>query len=294
MNLQEIVEKIKLQVATESDVIRREVIREVVYKKTEEMLVWGKVVPTVELRQPDIRYEFPSKIDVAGPMAPEAEAPPELVTWSRVDVSLYDKYEGRFIITDMARLRQLDKEQYRAGVRRLAEAMAKAEDAEIQAAIEAAAGNTIAAAAAWNAADADPAGDMINALQRVLAAEDVTIDDMKNVAFVMPVNCYTVIMKLQDIANIRTSLLEWMQNTYGVKFYPTKTLSDTMYCLVAGEDTARHFVLRPEGVPLIEERRIPGVGQEYIVRRFFKTWVVPDSAEVATSSRICKVTGVWA
>ena len=58
MNLQDIVEKIKLQVATESDVIKREVIREVIYKKVEEMLVWGKVVPTVELRQPDIRYEL--------------------------------------------------------------------------------------------------------------------------------------------------------------------------------------------------------------------------------------------
>jgi len=294
MNLDELIERLKLQTTTESEVRRADLIREVIYKRVEEMLVWGKVIPTVNMPKPDLRFEFPSRIDVAGPIAPEAEAPSEVITWSHVDVSLYDKYEGRFVITDMARAReQAANEQYRLGVRRLAESMAKKEDEEIQTAVLAAAGNTVAATATWDSDTADPAGDMIKAIRAVLSADDVTLDDMKNIVFVLPVNAYTEIMKLQEIHNIRTSLAQWMQETYGVKFLPTKTLDTDAVCLIGGADTGRHYVFRPPDVPLVEERRIPGVGQEYIVRRFFKTWIIPDSADVSTSSKICKITDVW-
>jgi len=294
MNVDEIIRRIKLQgVTVESEIIKADVIREIIYKRVEEMLVWGKVIPIINLARPDVRFEYPSKIEVEGPLAPQAESSADVITWGRVDFSIHDKYEGRFIIDDMALARQLRNEQYRAGVRRLTESMQKKEDAEMQSAVDAGAGNTIAATAAWNATGADPAKDMIAAIRKVLKAEDATIDDMARVSFVMPVECYCEIMKLQDIANIRTSLLQWMTDTYKVKFYPTKTLDTTMFCLIAGSDTARHYVFRPPNVPLVEEGRIKGVGVEYVVRRFFKTWVVPDSAAVTTSKRICKVTGVW-
>jgi len=293
VDLSQIIEILKLQITTVDEIRKLDVLREVIYRRVEEMLVWNKVVPTINTNRLDIRFEFPSKIEVEGPIAPEAVAAATAVTWSEINLSMENKYEGRFVITDVARARGYYQDQYRAGVDRLALSMAKREDAEIQAAIDAGVGTTIAATAAWNVSGADPAADMIKAIRAILTAEDVTMDDMAAIGFVMPVNCYSEIMKLQEIKNIRTSLMEWMRDTYGVKFYPTKTLTNTMYALIGNDMTARHYVFRIPNIPLVEEKRLEGVGDEYIVRRFFKTWVVPDSAKVTTTKRICKITGVW-
>jgi len=293
--LDEIVHKMKLQTTTESDVLRVEVLREIIYKKAEKMLVFGKVIPTVNMPQPDIRFEYPSTISVVGPIAPEAKAPTDVITWTKVDVSLYDKYEGRFVITDMAKAVEWKRqEQFRRGVQRLAEDMAQKEDAEIAAAVDAAAGDTVAVSTAWNASGADPAADMASAIKKILAAPDITIDDMKNIYFILPVDAYAEIMKLTEINNIRTSLLQWMNQTYGVKFLPTKTLTDTGYAIIGGQDTGRHYVWKPPDIPLVEQGREEGVGDFYVVRRFFKTYIIPDDASVTTTKRICKLTGLIA
>jgi len=42
----------------------------------------------------------------------------------------------------------------------------------------------------------------------------------------------------------------------------------------------------------VETKGHEGVGTEYIVRQFFATKVVPESAGVSTSNRICKITGI--
>jgi len=292
--LQDVVNRLKLQVATEEDIRRADVIREIIYRRVEEMLVWGQLIPTVNMDRPMLRLEFPSKIEVEGPLSPYAVAKTDVIEWSKVEFEFLEKYEGRFIVTDVAEALEYEAQvQYRTGVRRLAESMQKKEDAEIQSAVDAAVKTTLSAAAAWNVSGADPAGDMVKCIRELLKVETATLDDIKNINFVMPVNCYSEIMKLQEIKNIRTSLLDWMQATYGVKFFPTKTLTTTMYALFAGPDTGRHYVWRPPRVPLAEERRIHGVGREYIIRRFFKTYIIPDDATTTKTSRIVKMTGVW-
>jgi len=292
----EIVKRVMMEGITDvSDILKADIVREVIYKRVEDMLVGTKVIPERQVKTPDLWLEFPSKIEVQGPLAPEASATADTITWTKIAFTMAEKYEGRFIITDVALARQQGQEQYRAGVRRLAESMARAEDKEILSAIDAAVGATVSCSATWDSADADPVSDIANAVNEVLKAEDLTIDDIKNIALILPVRAYTELMKLTEISGIKTSLLDWLQGTYGLKILPTKQLDKYGYAIVPGEDTGRHYVWKPDGIKLVEEDRIPGVGVQYVVRRFFKTFIIPDDPSKGnTTRRIVKINGIFA
>jgi len=268
--------------------------RKVVYKRAEDMLVGIKIIPIVETDFPFRRFMFPSKIDVSGPMSWGAAAPMETITWTKLEIEMPDKYEGRFLIDDIAEEIQMAQEQFRSGVRRLAESMSRVEDKEILDAIDAAKGAEITITTAWNKANADPISDMANAISKILEAPDITTADLKNIRFVIPHTAWTELIKLTEINGIRTSRLDWFQDTYGVQFLPTNRLEKDGYAVVAGADTGRHYVFRPRRIPLVEEVRVPGRGRAYVVRRAFTTVIIPDEAPGTTTKRICKLTGVIA
>jgi len=293
--IDEIVNRLKLQgITTITEVLPREIVREVVYKRVEDMLVGTKVIPIVETDFPFRRFMFPSRIDVSGPMSWGAAAPMETITWTKLEIEMPDKYEGRFLIDDIAEEIQMAQEQFRSGVRRLAESMSRVEDKEILDAIDAAKGNEITVATAWNQAGADPVSDMADAIKKILEAPDITTADLRSIRFVIPHEAWTELIKLTEINGIRTSRLNWFQDTYGVQFLPTNRLEKDGYAVVAGADTGRHYVFRPRRIPLVEEVRVPGRGRAYVVRRAFTTVIIPDEAPGTTTKRICKLTGIIA
>ena len=99
--IDEIVEKLRLEgVTTTSEMLVPAVVREVVYRAVEKMLVGTKLLPTREVDFPFRKLAFPSSIDVAGPMAWQATAPADVITWTELEVSFDGKYEARFIIDD--------------------------------------------------------------------------------------------------------------------------------------------------------------------------------------------------
>jgi len=288
--------KIDLQTVSE-DVIKADIIRRVIYRKADFIAQGTKLVGVEEFNVLDVKWQFPSYMEIAYPVAEGARAPREKITWTDFAMSL-EKAEGSFWITDEAVIRGMEGVQYRTGVRRLAEAFALKKDDNIVGTLLAGKGNDVACAATWDVATvAQITGDIQEAIEIIVGAEGVTHEDISRIALVLPIAAWTPLLKLQEIENIRMSLGDWLTRTYGMTLHPTKNkeLKDGRYglALIKGPDTAIHGVLRPPaGIPLTEIKRIPAVGKEHIVRQFFATKVVPDSADVKTSTRIVRFTGI--
>jgi len=281
---------VDLMTVTE-DVIKAEVIRQVVYKRADFISTGLKVVGVQEFDNLDVKFQFPSYMDVAYPVAEGARAEHGKITWTEFTMSM-GKAEGSFLITDEATIRGLDKIQYNTGVRRLAEALAKAKDENILSTLDAGAGQTIdcSLAAYDTPEEAIPA-----AIGKILQAKGVSDQDLRNIACILPVAHWQKLLKLQTIKNVVTSLAEYFGETYGMRIYPTKYSGWTNegIVLLTGADTAVHGVLRaPPGIPLVETKRHEGVGTEYIVRQFFATKVIPESSTQTTSNRIVKLTNL--
>jgi len=284
-----------LQMMTSDEAIKREVVRQVIYKAADFISVGVKVVGVQEFDNLDVKWSFPSEMEVEYPVAEGASASLSSITWTDFTMTM-QKAEGRFLVTDEAQIRGVDKVQYQTGVRRLAEALAKAKDENIIATLKAGAGSSAAASAAWSSATAAQITSDIQAgLDSILSAKGVTDADIKNIALIVPIKAWTPLLKIQEIENIRQSLFDWLTRSYGFTIYPSKStnLGNDALMLLKGPDTAIHGVLRPTaGIPLVETKRHEGIGVEYIVRQYFATKVVPEESGSTTSKRIYKITGV--
>jgi len=285
---------IELQTVSE-DVIKADIIRQVVYRRADFISTGVKVVGVREFTGLDIKYQYPSEMDVAYPVAEGARAERGKITWTEFNISL-QKAEGSFMITDEATLRGLDQIQYNTGVRRLGEAMAKAKDHEILDKLWTGAG------VAHSVASGETVESTIaTVISLILQAPGVTDADMRNISMIVPVDHYSKILKLKQIDGAWMTTAEWATRVYGIQVLVTKDTTlvgqNRALMLIRGEETAVHGVLRPPvGVPLVETKRIEGVGREYIVRQFFATKVVPDAADVKETKRIAAISTInnWA
>lgn len=288
MNVKEFLAKLSL---ASDDVIKAEIVRKTIYRAADFIAVGTKVVGVQNFNVLDIKWSFPSEISAEYPVAEGATSTNEpLVTWTDFYMSL-QKAEVQLKITDEAKVRQLDQLQVQTQLKRAAEALAKVKDQNILDALSNGAGGSHAATTAWNQSGADPAGDIVTAIENILEAPGVTDADVRNIAVIVPVKAYAHLLKLQEINNIKTTLADWFKESYGIEFYPTKYYSNFAIVMVKGMDSAIHGVYNGNQIPLSERFRFSGYDM-YVVRQYFATKVVPDSSSTSTSSRIYKITNV--
>jgi hypothetical protein len=293
MKLNEVLNLKELQMTTTDEAIKREIVKQLIYKRADLIAVGTKIVGVREFDNLDVKFAFPSEAGVEYPVPEGAGASLSTITWTEFGFSLA-KAEGRFMITDEAQIRGVDRTQWETGIRRLGEGLAKKKDENILSALAAGAGNSFAATATWDTATASQiTGDVAKAVNYILSAKGVLDTDIKNIAFVVPVKAWSGLLRVLEIEGVRMSMFNWLTQSYGISIYPTKYFTSDGIALLTGEDTAVHGVLRPPaGIPLVETKRHEGIGTEYIVRQFFGTKVVPEEAGVSTSNRIVKITSV--
>jgi len=284
-----------LQAATSDEIIRKEIVREVIYKEARLLAVGTKVVPEREFGDLDIKISFPEEMAAEYPV-------PEYVTGELVAPLKFveakmtlQKAVVRYAISDESLLRQLQDYQARFSRRRASEALAKKKDAEILDALKAGAGQTVTVAAGneWDTAAGKPADDIVKAIGLILDKSNILDTDIRGMAVIVPTTVYHYLLKLQTIENVMTTVKAWFEQGYGLRFYPTRHFDDDAIVMVPGEQTAVHGVLRTNLFPLVEEERVKGRGYEYIIRQYFKTLVIPESSTQSTSNRICKISNVY-
>jgi len=298
--LDDIIRQVALQETTSDIVVKREVIREFIYRGAAILTDAHIFAPEVSYDGLDVQIEFPSDIEVDYPVAEGAVGKEGRITWTPFNLVL-EKAEGKFKITDEAVIRQKQKMQYQTGVRKLAEAFALKKNYNILNTTFAGAGETSATGGAWDTNTDYVVSDINNAINKILLADaaKATMQDYRKMVVCLPIKAYNICSELTTINNIKTSFRDYMQTQYGLKIVPFKDLSTAtgiglgvdMLVVLGGRDTVRHGVYRGGAVPLTEEKR-DGAAMKHIVRQYFATKVVPDSAAVATSSRVCTITAI--
>jgi len=299
-SLEEIIKEVKTElqaVATDDVIIRREIVRKIVEKASDLLSVGVNIIPVVQFDNLDIQWEVPGEISGSYPVAPGASpGAAGAVTWSnKVQLSL-QKYMCEVIIYDESVIRGLNDLQTRWSLRRAAEDKAKKKDYNILSALHSGAGQTVAATATWDNANATPETDITEAIGKILDNSNISENEIQNIHVVVPTKVWSVLLKLQSIHNIQQTLRDYFEKSYGIRFWPSRStaIGNDALVVVKSEQTAVHGVLRPAKIPggAVEEVRLQGIGRKYVITDYFNTVVIPDTAGGSTSSRICKITGV--
>ncbi|MHA1787126.1 MAG: hypothetical protein ACTSWU_02920, partial [Candidatus Thorarchaeota archaeon] len=161
-------------VTTSDNAIRREIIKQMIYKKADFISVGTKIVGVEGFDNLDVKYTFPSDAAVEYPVPEGSGADLSRITWGNFGFSL-DRAEGRFMITDEATIRGVGRTQWQMGIRRLAEAMAKKKDTNILNTIDSGAGNSFAATNTWDTASAaNITTDISTAVNNILSSHGVS------------------------------------------------------------------------------------------------------------------------
>lgn len=300
-------EYIKQQIKMDhsDDVIKRDVIREVIYRQSAWLSLAKDAVPVMSFDGIDVKWSFPTEMTGEYPVPEDAtttiEKPMQAVEFSMT----LQQGEVRYYMTDYAKLRQLGNFQVEFSRRRAAEKLAELKNKNILDALFAGAysSNDTAATAAWDTFPTTATGtgisrDIAAAMGKILANSEVQMEEMNNFVLLVPSSVWAVTQAPVEIENIRQSIASYFGSRYSLKIYPlrysTLTTAKAAYLYVNSPNTIIHGVLNPGagGVPLVEETRKEGRGTEYLIRQFFNTKVVPYSSTVATSARVAKITGV--
>lgn len=275
----------KLQEYTSDDVLKQEVIKEVVYKEADLMSNAINLVPTRNFNNLDYKMAFPDE-SMAGeyPLAEGASAPLEQIDFINFDGSA-QAAEVRFGITDEGRIRQLDNTTAEMSRRRASERLARLKNENIVDTISGGADTVVKAGA--------PDASFISGMNYIFGNSNIPA--MDNFRALVPADQYGTLLGQMD--QIAQSYKSFIQEGFDIEFYPSREgtlLNNNGALLVAYSDqTAFHAVYDGNEVPLVEEKR-EGRTDVYEVRQYFTTQVVPKSKGATTSSRIVEVdTSNW-
>jgi len=299
--LEGIVRAVALEETTSDKVVKRDVIRNFIYKGAGVLTDAKIILPEVTYDGLDIQSEFNSKLTVDFPVAEGAEGGEGAIDWTKF-YNILEKAEGSFKITDEATIRQYQKKQWRTGVRSLARAFAKKKNYDIMAAVVGGFTLSTATGGAWDTNTTYVVSDIINGINKILESDtaDIVLADIAKMVVALPIKAYNICSQLTTINNLKTSFRDYIESQYnGLKILPFKDISQSTglgggndgYVIVGGEETGEHGVYNGAHVPLVEEKR-KGAATKYIVRQYFKSKIVPDSSSVATSSRIHQITTI--
>jgi len=295
---------------TSDIVIQRDIQREVIYRKADLLSVGTKLLPLRNFGVLDVKFEFPSEFAGEYPVPEGAMAKLEKIVWTPFNVSL-EKGQVHYIITDEAKARQLANYQRQVGMKRASEALALQMDTHILDTIIAGAytGNavTVAAGNEWNSggADVDIDSNVADAINYILSNSNVSLEDITNINMVVPAPVYGELKKLRLIGNVQQKLLDYFKTVWGLSIYPTRYtdaisgkaagISDDAYVVVYSDDAGITGSFEPAAgmnIPLTEERRAFGSGDETLFTRYFKSKIQPYSSTELTSRLIAKISNV--
>lgn len=293
---------------TEDQVYRERIVRELLYKQAGNLSVGTQIVDETPFNTLDVKFSFPSEMSATYPVAQDSTDSRERITWEDFEMTL-QRGQSRYFIADSAKLRGVDNLQLQMTQDRSGEAMARRKDENILGTLAngAYSENEDVAANPWNSDDADIVNELHTMWTDILTNAPVNNVDIENFAVVLPIEVWTEINALELINNVQQQVSEYLGQTYGFSIFPTKVgmhdddsidLQDTAMMMIPGDDTAIHGVLSEDaaseaGVPLVEQERQQGKGEEYLVSQWFDTQVLEhESTGDGESPRISVRTGV--
>jgi len=296
--LDEIVNRLLHLEETTSDVaFKREIVKEYVYKASSLLAVGTQILPPEPTQIFNFDISFPGDLVSEFPVPEGSRAGRDRVAWTPYRWYL-KKSQGAFLITDESTIKGTDQLQNRMSVMKAIEAIAKDEDAEIIDAIIAGAHVTgasyyvtIAGGSEWDTASGDPEKDILAARSIVNQYSNVTAAELRKAIVLCGVNVSGELMKLQLINNVQQTLAGYLQSSFGISILESRDadLADHAYFIVPGMSTGHHMVYAGNAVPLSESQRVMGVGEDYLVTKYFGSKIVPETSSDAYNYRIVTI-----
>lgn len=283
---------------TTDDILKRNVIKEVVYKQSDLISVGTDILPERNFANLDVTFAFPSEINAEYPVDENSIVDRSKVTWQEMDITLHQA-EARFMITDMAQLRQQGNVQNETSTRRAAEALAEEKDHNILDTLSSGATTDTTTTLntsdneAWNQSNGDPEGDIISAWNDIFDHSNVREADLERSHLVVPAKVYSNLTSLQLINNVQQNLRDYIEGSLGLNVHFSRHFTSDAVLAVGGEQTGIHGVLDTDEIPLVETERQLGRGEDTLTRQFFNTGIMEDDGAAADSSyRIAKIENV--
>lgn len=280
--------------ATVSDkaILKKDIIRDLVYLKAEELLVGKNAMVMMPVDGLDVKFDIPTTTKLTPEEVAEgAVANLQKLTFFQVTATL-KKYQTRVLITDESKARQIANNQVQMSIDAAARGLAYQIDSEIFTTLSNGAGNTQAAGSVWSSGTADPATDIANAIGKILDSTTLTDADLGNLTVFYPAKLFGHVAKPIQVGEIQQTLKNWAEREYHISLMPTRMLTTSALCVVKSMETAVHLTYSGNAVPTAEEERYPGVGDMFLITQYFADKVIPYASGQTTSKRICSITGV--
>jgi|LGOV01.1.fsa_nt_gb hypothetical protein len=273
------------------DINKQDILRMLIQTQAENMLVGKNACIMKPISSLDVQMDIPDAVyfDVEE-VAEGATGGFKKLGFFNVQKSM-KKYETGFTVTHEVKARQQATSQVDMSLDRSARGLAFRKDAEIFTTLAAGKGETAAAAALWDAEEADPASDIASAIGRIMDGTYITDEDVKNIAVYYPAKMWTQLAKPIDVNGIIMTLRAWAESEYKISLLPTRQLLTNALVVVKSSETAIHFSYNGKDIPLAF-RREDEEGEKYLFRDYFITAIIPETSGGTTTKRIQEITGV--
>ena len=281
-------------VITSDDEVKKELLREIIYLKAEELMVWKNAVVMqgmdgleLKLMLPKTRRIDPQKI------AEGARARYRKVDWFTIS-EVMEKESVELMITDEANARGLDNVQMRYSMIAAARGLAWSKDTDIKNMIVNGKGGTAPASGLWTDPTTDIASDVADCIGAIIDNSELNEYTLGQLQIFYPAGLFAHLNKPVQIGEIKDTIRDYLGRQYDMVFNPTKQLTQNAYVVVPGEEIASHIYYTGNDIKLVESEREMGVGERYLITQLFKTFIMPEEENGTTNSRIREITGVKA
>lgn len=310
---------------TRDQVLKEELIRQLLYTESGSLSVGTDIIGSQTMDQKGVKFAYPGEMTAEYPVSMDTQTGRQRLEWSEFSIDLH-RANVRYGISDGAKLEGMGEVQMDRTRRRASEALARRKDENILGTLAGGAfSENEKSDDPWDLDESNGGRDMVNALwemwKDIVVNAPVNSMDTFDMAVVLPAEVYVEINKLEMINNIQQRMRDYLGQAFGFQIYPTKlgfhdddqpekydgpgtadhsnfTPQDTAIMLQAGSDTALHGELSAEtassrNVPLVEQERQFGKGEQYVVSQWFNTAVMEhESGEAGKSPRISVRTNV--
>jgi hypothetical protein len=274
--------------------LKADIVRELIYLQADELLPMKTAVVMKPIGALDFKYDIPKITRISSTKVSEgARSDRKKMEFWQKAFSL-EKYQTTVTITDESKVRSMGNTQLSMTMDAVARGMAYDIDTEIATALAAATPTTTAVSAAttWDAVAASPARDIALALGKIFDNTNIMERDLSDVQIYVPSVVWPHLKFPKDVGLLYTTVKGWIEKEQAVTLYPTRKITGGALVVLPGQQTAHHLTYNGTDIPTAESQREIGVGEEFVITRYYKTVVIPDTVGGTTTCRLGWINGV--
>lgn len=283
-------------ITSDKDILKAELIREWVYKEAESLLVAKVAVPETPMGTLDMKFIAPRQTAEDFPVQQGAEGTradyirPSFYEWYQT----MEKWQQAVMVTDESRARMMADISLRMSMEFAADSFAYKKDDQIFDTLIAGAAGTDAASGLWTDATTEIARDLALTIGNIITNTKITDADLRNVVVFYPAKLWGYLKAPIQVGDVIQTVQSFVTREYRLNLQPTRQLTTTALCVIGGPRVCRHVVYTGGDVPTAEHQRLFGVGDEYLITQYFKTFIMPETEGGTTNNRIRIISGVAA